>query len=159
MKASAGWMSLLAAMTWCGLIFGTSSTVVMPHAFFAWIASHVLTDPESMQGFRVFWGLSWFAIVKGWHAAEYAILFLFTRAMLDRFTSLRPRRSILFALAFCVLFAMSDEYHQTFVPGRGGTWTDVAIDCLGAGLAALVCYVRQKRLAQSADAHAVSRWV
>lgn len=27
----------------------------------------------------------------------------------------------------CLLFAIADEYHQTFVPGRGGTWRDVAM--------------------------------
>ena len=150
MRARTGWLSLLAASAWCGLIFGTSCTVVMPHDFFAWIASHVLTDAESMQRFRVFWGLSWFAVVKGWHAAEYAILFLCTRAVLDRFTRMRPGRSMGLALLFCVLFAISDEYHQTFVPGRGGTWTDVAIDCMGAATAALICYQRRKRLARSA---------
>jgi hypothetical protein len=58
MRARTGWISLLAATIWCGLIFGSSCTVVLPHVFFAWIASNVLTDPESMHGFRVFWGRS-----------------------------------------------------------------------------------------------------
>jgi VanZ family protein len=35
-----------------------------------------------------------------------------------------------------VLYAMSDEYHQTFIPGRNGTVMDVVIDSLG-GLTAL----------------------
>jgi hypothetical protein len=143
MRARTGWISLLAAMIWCGLIFGTSSTVILPHRFFEWIASHVLIDAESLRKFKVFWGVSWFAIVKGWHAAEYAILFAFLSAMLDRFAGPRPRRDVSLALAFCVLFALSDEYHQTFVPGRGGTWTDVAIDGAGAGLAALTLHFRR----------------
>lgn len=123
----------------------------MPHDFFAWIASHVLTDAESMQRFRVFRGLIWFTVVKGWHAAECAILFLFTRAVLERLFRMGSGRSLGFALLFCVLFAMSDEYHQTFVPGRGGTWTDVAIDCLVAATAALVCFLRRGRAARSAE--------
>ena len=28
-------------------------------------------------------------------------------------------------------YAALDEYHQTFTPGRTGTFQDVAIDCLG----------------------------
>ena len=33
---------------------------------------------------------------------------------------------------FCVLFAASDEIHQLFVPGRGGSLGDLTLDSLGA---------------------------
>jgi VanZ family protein len=46
-------------------------------------------------------------------------------------------------VAFSLLFAVFDEYHQTFVPGRGGTRTDVAIDALGASLAGLIAWHRR----------------
>ena len=59
---------------------------------------------------------------------------------LDQITASRRRWNVALALAFSLLFAVSDEYHQTFVPGRGGTWTDVAIDSSGAFLAALVAW-------------------
>ena len=36
-----------------------------------------------------------------------------------------------------LLYAGSDEWHQTFVAGRHGTPVDVAIDAIGMGLAAL----------------------
>ncbi|WP_372995810.1 VanZ family protein [Lutispora sp.] len=41
-----------------------------------------------------------------------------------------------YALAFviCVLYAVSDEVHQLFVPGRGGQVTDVLIDSAGAAV-------------------------
>lgn len=136
---------LLAVLVWCGLIFGTSCTVVTSQRFFAWFADHVFTDEESFRKFAVFWGLSWFAIVKGWHAAEYALLFALVRSALDRVATGHPRRNMILALAFCILFALSDEYHQTFVPGRNGTWTDVGIDSLGAGLAALISKLRERR--------------
>ncbi len=32
-----------------------------------------------------------------------------------------------------LLYAASDEYHQTFVPGRNGSLVDVAIDGVGVG--------------------------
>ena len=57
------------------------------------------------------------------HAAEYAVL----GALLVRATD-RPRLS--FALA--VLYALGDELHQHFVPGRRGAPLDVAIDAVGA---------------------------
>ena len=36
------------------------------------------------------------------------------------------------ALLFCVLYAASDEFHQLFVPGRSGQFSDVLIDSAGS---------------------------
>ncbi len=51
------------------------------------------------------------------------------------------------AFAFSTLYAASDEFHQLFVPGRAGLFTDVAIDscgaALGSALAALVAWRRR----------------
>ena len=56
------------------------------------------------------------------HAAEYAVLgALLARAL--------PRPGL--AVAFGVLYALSDEAHQAFVPGRLGSPIDVAIDAVG----------------------------
>jgi VanZ family protein len=41
-------------------------------------------------------------------------------------------RSIVLALLICVLYAISDEVHQLFVPGRGGQVKDIIIDSAGA---------------------------
>jgi VanZ family protein len=83
-------------------------------------------------------GLGWIDHVgrKFVHASEYALLcFLWWRALgtrLGRTAALAP------AWAIAVLYAASDEYHQSFVTGRHATWVDVAIDALGAGLFALL---------------------
>jgi VanZ like family len=135
----------LFAFTWCALIAATSSTVVLPHDFFAWVGSRLFTNEAAFRAFVAFWGYSWFAIVKGWHAAEFAILFVLVLLSLDRLAGSRPRRNIVVAFMLCLLFAVSDEYHQTFVPGRGGTCTDVAIDTLGISLAALIASRRRDR--------------
>lgn len=125
-------------MIWCGLIAATSSTVILPHDFFAWFARHVFHDDASFRRFVAFWRYSWFAIVKGWHALEFALLFLLLHSLLARYDRKAPRRNLVLAVVLCLIFAMTDEYHQTFVPGRGGTWSDVAIDSAGVVLAALV---------------------
>lgn len=39
-------------------------------------------------------------------------------------------------VAFCTLYGMSDEWHQSFVPGRTPAWDDVAADFRGALLGA-----------------------
>jgi len=131
------WFGLL-AIIWCALIFASSSTVILPHDFFAWIATHVLTDEQSLQSFVLFWGASWFVIVKSWHAIEFGIVFWLLLAVANRLFSATPRYNFAVAAAFSVLFAISDEYHQTFVPERGGTWIDVGIDTIGIFLAAAI---------------------
>jgi VanZ family protein len=45
------------------------------------------------------------------------------------------------AIAITLLWAASDEYHQTFVEGRHGSPWDAAIDALGVGLALLAARV------------------
>ena len=42
------------------------------------------------------------------------------------------------AFAFSALYAASDEFHQLFVPGRAGLFTDVAIDSCGAALGSVL---------------------
>lgn len=44
----------------------------------------------------------------------------------------KKRYWILVSMLICVLFAMSDEFHQVFVPGRVPLITDVLIDSCGA---------------------------
>jgi VanZ family protein len=62
------------------------------------------------------------------HAAEFALLgLLLARAL--------GRDRIAFALG--VAYAVSDELHQHFVPGRVGAPLDVVIDAVGVGLGVL----------------------
>jgi VanZ like family len=63
------------------------------------------------------------------HAGEYAVL----GALLARATG-RPW----LAAALGVLYAVSDEVHQAFVPGRAGSPLDVAIDGVGVVCGVLV---------------------
>jgi VanZ family protein len=73
------------------------------------------------------------------HMAEYAVL----GALLQRATG---RAGI--ALALGVAYAVSDEIHQTFVPGRAGAPLDVAIDTAGVLLGVLLWLrLRRPRLA------------
>ena len=44
------------------------------------------------------------------------------------------------SFVFCVLYAISDEVHQYFVPGRAMMATDVLIDSIGAILGCLLFF-------------------
>ncbi len=43
-------------------------------------------------------------------------------------------RSIALAFGKCVIYAISDEFHQLFIPGRSGEVRDVFIDTTGASV-------------------------
>ena len=78
-------------------------------------------------------GLLDLLLKKAAHMGEYAILFLLL------WQALRSR-SVGLAGALSVLYAVSDEYHQTFVPGRNGWYGDVIVDSAGVLLTALVTW-------------------
>lgn len=79
----------------------------------------------------------WDVVVKkGGHFLAYALL-----ALLARYAGLRAPAALLLAVAY----AISDEFHQLFVPGRNGSVADVVIDGLGA-LSALLLLRSDSRL-------------
>jgi VanZ family protein len=75
------------------------------------------------------------------HAAIYGLLaFLWARAL----RTTRARHLALpLAFALTVGYAVTDEYHQTFVEGRHGAPVDVLIDSAGAALVLL--RIRRRR--------------
>lgn len=48
-----------------------------------------------------------------------------------------------FSVLFCFLYALTDEYHQLFIPGRTSLFADVLIDTSGALAAVFVIHVIQ----------------
>lgn len=56
-------------------------------------------------------------------------------------------RTWLCAFICCVLYAASDEYHQSFVPGRGALVSDVVLDSFGALWSSLLIYFICKTIA------------
>ncbi|MEA2224213.1 MAG: hypothetical protein QOH83_2589 [Solirubrobacteraceae bacterium] len=88
-----------------------------------------------------------FALRKLAHVTIFGVLWL----TLARAT--QWRRPIL-AIVIAILYASSDEVHQSFVQGRHGTPVDVAIDALGIGLAVLAWTVVARRRRPPAQATA-----
>ncbi len=76
-------------------------------------------------------GLYDLLVKKGGHMLGYAILaWLFSRSW-EGF-NFSPRSVFLLAFFATVLYAISDEFHQSFVPGRHPSTVDVVIDTIGA---------------------------
>jgi VanZ family protein len=72
-------------------------------------------------------------IKKLGHATGYAMLGL------AYYFALPPRLKVryrwILALLMAILFALSDEFHQSFIEGRNSSTTDVMIDTAGAAFA------------------------
>ena len=69
------------------------------------------------------------------HMVEYAILGVLVFFALRAYRPSWPWLAIaVTAWAFAVLYGMSDEFHQSFVPNRDANWLDVGFDALGAAL-------------------------
>ena len=78
-------------------------------------------------------------VKKGAHMVAYALLALLAR---------RAGLELGPAAVLAAVYAVSDEFHQTFIPGRNGTVADVLIDLVGVALGVLLYPWLQRRLAQ-----------
>lgn len=67
-------------------------------------------------------GTDRFLLLKTFHLIEYAVLTFFL--------NIGYRRSAPSAVT-AYLYALTDEFHQTFIPGREGKFADTLIDILG----------------------------
>lgn len=98
---------------WMGLIFWLSSQPDIPTLAVGWLDQ---------------------LVKSGGHAALYAVLaLLLERAWRLERWSVRARRPAVMLVV--LLYALSDEWHQSFVPGRFPSLYDVFFDLLGAFLA------------------------
>jgi VanZ family protein len=100
-------------LLWMTLIFALSSISTLP-------------GPEQ---------ISWdFVLKKGAHMFVYAVLFwLVLRSIAWNRQPQTKDFVMTFALVF--LYAHSDEWHQSFTPGRTPKWYDIVYDMWGAWMA------------------------
>ena len=77
-------------------------------------------------------------IKKVGHMVEYAILAALALWAARRGGSTTAKRAFLWALLIAVSYAVTDEIHQYFVPGRNPRALDVGFDVVGACVGLLV---------------------
>ena len=130
---------------WIGLIFFASTgnlsgenTSLIVRPLLLWLFPDI-GEPELLRAHLL--------IRKTAHFTEYALLALLAaRAFLTSSRPLLKRRWAVAALLLVVACALLDEYHQSFVPTRGGSVYDSMIDTAGGALAlALVSLWRSRR--------------
>lgn len=99
---------------------------------------YFLSDQPDLSTGLGFWDL---ILRKLAHLSAYGLLTLLWWRALAPFS----KRSLALAALIAFLFAISDEYHQSFVEGRNGSPVDVAIDTAGICLAILFARTRWAR--------------
>ncbi len=82
------------------------------------------------------------------HFSEYAVL---GAAIMFALWEARKNKPVLIFLSelIAALYAVTDEIHQRFVPGRYGTWSDVLIDSAGAITGILIYLFISRRRSKS----------
>ena len=133
------------AILWMALIFlGSTDILSAEHTsrflvpFLRWI------DPQiSLAALNMIQVL----IRKLGHLTEYAILAALLWRAFGRGITWHLKVSILFLVAWvaCAIFAASDEFHQSFVPSRTASPSDVMIDICGALVGLAICWAFSRR--------------
>ena len=145
----------LPVLIWLGFIFiGSTDLMSAEHTsrflipFLLWLKPDF--SPEALAQVH-------FVLRKLGHVTEYAILAMLLWRALRRETNLQIRatlrlrsRQTLFLSVWilCAIFAVTDEFHQSFVSSRGAAWSDVLIDSAGAIFGLLISAGFAKRRAK-----------
>lgn len=99
-----------------------------------------------------------FIVFKLLHILEYGILYvLLFRAIHSIKNALNSEQKLFVAFLIAVIFAATDEIHQTFVPTREGAARDVIIDTIGI-VTAWICIQRLLLKVPKKLLMLVSRW-
>lgn len=73
------------------------------------------------------------------HFSEYAALGLLSTLFLRTYC-IKRRWALCFAVSFSALYAVTDEIHQIFVPGRAAQFSDWLVDTSGALCGSLLVF-------------------
>ena len=108
-------------LVWAGVIFGFSSMPVTPtKEFYLWD----------------------FILKKTAHLSEYFIFYLLLYRAIKNTTTFPSKKTMIICWLLLVLYAISDEFHQLFTPGRTSTLRDVIIDGIGGLIS--IWFIKQK---------------
>ncbi|MGL4820258.1 MAG: VanZ family protein [Bacilli bacterium] len=141
------YVSIAAVILWCAVIFFNSHQPA--------------TDSNAMsmgivdaikQAIPVSSDLNLNYLVRKWaHFVSFGLLAVLTYHMFRQFRG-TARIAFPAALIWTTFYAMTDEFHQRFVEGRGAQWQDVVIDLFGAitalGLVFVIRKFRSRRTGQ-----------
>ncbi len=137
------WLPLI---LWMAVIFSASTRLGSPQntSYFFRPLMHWLFPGMSEEKIEQIH----FVVRKTAHFVEYALLgVLAWRAVHfdPAFGGYSPGRQLRLVLLLCVLYAATDEFHQSFVPTRQAAVQDVLLDSCGSGFGLLAIWGARRR--------------
>jgi VanZ family protein len=105
---------------WMGVIFAFSS------------------QAHSSEVTKQYFGEANILIRKIGHVSEYLVLYSLVRWAAAPSTMASAIKKFWLPFIWSVAYAGTDEFHQSFVPGRSAAFSDVLVDAGGAALAAIL---------------------
>jgi VanZ family protein len=110
-------LAWLPAVAWAGLIFFLSAQ-----------------PDETLEKL----GLQGQLLSIGGHLVVYFVLMVLLVVALRLSSNLPSRQVYILSFLIVALYGLSDEYHQSFVPGRTATIADWFVDLIGAAIAWII---------------------
>jgi VanZ family protein len=110
-------LAWLPAVAWAGLIFFLSAQ-----------------PDETLEKL----GLQGQLLSIGGHLVVYFVLMVLLVVALRLSSNLPSRQVYILSFLIVALYGLSDEYHQSFVPGRTATIDDWIVDLIGAAIAWII---------------------
>ena len=90
---------------------------------------------------------------KSAHFIGYMILGILASGLILQYENINKKYPLAFLI--CVIYAISDEIHQLFVPGRAGQVRDVLIDSAGSFLGIIIVMALEKLLIKFNKKHKI----
>ena len=81
---------------------------------------------------------------KGAHLFEFLILAILVAWVMVSY-EITGRRAVVYVLFIVLLYAVSDEFHQLFVPGRTARVEDILIDFIGGIIGTVIFYTLKSK--------------
>jgi VanZ family protein len=128
---------------WAALIFiGSGNVLSAAHTSILLRAVRWLFPNVRDESLAIFHLL----VRKAGHLTEYAIFAtLAARAFRASSHDLLRRHWVGFSLLLAVVYALTDEWHQSFVPSRTASIYDSLIDSMGALIALTIIWLRHRK--------------
>lgn len=123
-------INIILMLTWMILIFTMSSFDATESGEQSNFIVNIIVNVLNISNLNI---LS-LIIRKLAHFTEYFILGMLAYNLIHN-----CNKKVYIAIIICVLYAISDEFHQWFVPGRSCQLLDILIDSMGATLGIFLC--------------------
>ncbi len=97
----------------------------------------LFSSMPTVKAAKLYW--QEFVIKKSAHIFEYAV---FTILLYRAIKAYKPENANLYkiVLTSCILYALTDEFHQSFTPGREPTIRDIFFDVIGGFFGLYIIY-------------------